>query len=173
MAMVAVPDRKQHGTFVLCRLVKNLIQARKRLLMKLIIFLLLQIGKRWHNFWTKYWKSGHSDLDSVSFVLYLRMPCRCFQHSFVQTILVQESSLFLFFEKKSFKKSVKMSWEENIASLKDQGLEHVAFYGIGSGWVVPSDGSNVSNLYHKIMIMQSLVPTYINKKKIFLHGLIT
>ena len=54
MAMVAVPDRKQHGTFVLCRLVKNLIQARKRLLMKLIIFLLLQIGKRWHNFWTKY-----------------------------------------------------------------------------------------------------------------------
>ena len=39
-----------------------------------------------------------------------------------------------------------MSWEENIASLKDQGLDHVAFYGIGSGWVVPSDGSNVSNL---------------------------
>ena len=101
--MVAVPDRKQHGTFVLCRLVKNLIQARKRLLMKLIIFLLLQIGKRWHNFWTKYWKSGHSDLDSVSFVLYLRMPCRCFQHSFVQTILVQESSLFCFL-KKIFKK---------------------------------------------------------------------
>ena len=103
MAMVAVPDRKQHGTFVLCRLVKNLIQARKRLLMKLIIFLLLQIGKRWHNFWTKYWKSGHSDLDSVSFVLYLRMPCRCFQHSFVQTILVQESSLFCFLKKNLLK----------------------------------------------------------------------
>ena len=54
-----------------------------------------------------------------------------------------------------------MSWEENIASLKDQGLEHVAFYGIGSGWVVPSDGSNVSNLYHDYAI----IGTYINKKK--------
>ena len=46
-----------------------------------------------------------------------------------------------------------MSWEENIASLKSQGLDHVAFYGIGSGWVVPSDGSNVSNIYYKIIIM--------------------
>merc|ERR1712161_171557 len=50
------------------------------------------------------------------------------------------------------KKSVKMSWEENIASLKDQGLEHVAFYGIGSGWVVPSDGSNVTAAECKTII---------------------
>merc|ERR1711997_1430220 len=71
--------------------------------------------------------------------------------SFVQTILVQESSLFCFL-KKIFKKTVKMSWEENIASLKDQGLEHVAFYGIGSGWVVPSDGSNVTAAECKTII---------------------
>ena len=38
------------------------------------------------------------------------------------------------------------SWEENIAALKAQGLEHVAFYGIGAGWVVPSDGSNVRQI---------------------------
>ena len=62
-------------------------------------------------------------------------------------------TFFCFLKKKTLKKSVKMSWEENIASLKDQGLEHVAFYGIGSGWVVPSDGSNVSNIYYKIIIM--------------------
>ena len=37
-------------------------------------------------------------------------------------------------------------WEENIAALKAQGLEHVAFYGIGAGWVVPSDGSNVRQI---------------------------
>merc|ERR1712166_1294756 len=61
-------------------------------------------------------------------------------------------TFFLFFEKKSFKKSVKMSWEENIASLKDQGLQHVAFYGIGSGWVVPSDGSNVTAAECKTII---------------------
>merc|ERR1712029_771333 len=43
------------------------------------------------------------------------------------------------------KKIVKMSgWEENIAALKAQGLEHVAFYGIRAGWVVPSDGSNIT-----------------------------
>merc|ERR1712172_423868 len=72
--------------------------------------------------------------------------------SFVQTILVQESSLFFCFLKKSLKKSVKMSWEENIASLKSQGLEHVAFYGIGSGWVVPSDGSNVTAAECKTII---------------------
>merc|ERR1712086_584026 len=68
--------------------------------------------------------------------------------SFVQTILVQESSHFFVFLKKSFK----MSWEENIASLKDQGLDHVAFYGIGSGWVVPSDGSNVTAAECKTII---------------------
>merc|ERR1711971_1410038 len=68
--------------------------------------------------------------------------------SFVQTILVQESSLFFCFLKKSFK----MSWEENITSLKSQGLEHVAFYGIGSGWVVASDGSNVTAAECKTII---------------------
>ena len=40
-----------------------------------------------------------------------------------------------------------MSWPENIASLQAQGLKHVAFYGVGAGWVVASDGSNVSQFF--------------------------
>merc|ERR1711981_994515 len=37
-----------------------------------------------------------------------------------------------------------MSWEDNIAALKNQGLAHVAFYGTDAGWLQASAGSNIT-----------------------------
>jgi len=37
-----------------------------------------------------------------------------------------------------------MSWEDNIASLKNQGLSGVAFYGTDAGWLQASAGSNIT-----------------------------
>jgi profilin len=51
-----------------------------------------------------------------------------------------------------------MSWEDNIAALQAQGLDHVAFYGTDAGWLQASANSNISGPECKTIVANMAQP---------------